>query len=99
MQRINREKSRMLYDVIDDHPQFYIGHAAAPDRSMMNVVFKTPDETTEKRFLSEAEHHGLTNLKGHRSVGGIRASIYNAMPAEAVRNLAEFMADFAQRNG
>ncbi|XZE54789.1 3-phosphoserine/phosphohydroxythreonine transaminase [Planctomycetaceae bacterium SH139] len=95
MQQLNREKASMLYEVIDANPQLYQGHAAPADRSAMNVTFRLPDDETQAQFLSQAAAHQLVNLKGHRSVGGIRASIYNAMPRDGVATLAEFMRDFA----
>ena len=95
MYEINCEKARMLYDVIDQSSGFYRGHAQPDCRSVMNVTFRLADEEQEKTFLAQAEQHGLTALKGHRSVGGIRASIYNAMPVEGVRALRDFMRDFA----
>ena len=73
------------------------GHALPADRSLMNVTFRLPDEPTEKAFLAEADQRGLCNLKGHRSVGGIRASIYNAMPLEGVQLLRDFMLQFKQQ--
>ncbi len=93
----NREKSRMLYDVVDKFPQFYQGHAEPAARSMMNVTFKLPNDELQAAFLAEAAEHQLCNLKGHRSVGGIRASIYNAMPTEGVAALAALMDDFAAK--
>jgi phosphoserine aminotransferase len=98
MQQRNEEKARLLYDVIDESGGFYRGHAQSEHRSFMNVTFRLPDDARESRFLSEAEKHGLTTLKGHRSVGGIRASIYNAMPREGVESLRDFMRDFAARH-
>jgi phosphoserine aminotransferase len=97
MARINREKASMLYQVIDESNGFYRGHAHPEHRSMMNVTFRLPTEALEKQFLQEAEAHGLHELKGHRSVGGCRASIYNPMPIEGVRALCEFMREFARR--
>ena len=89
----------MLYRVIDESDGFYTGHVKnARDRSIMNVVFRTPDETSDGAFLDKAKQAGMTTLKGHRSVGGIRASIYNAMPVEGVESLAAFMRDFAASN-
>ncbi len=99
MAEINAEKSSMLYDLIDASNGFYIGHANASDRSQMNVVFRTTSPDLDARFLSEAESNGMTSLKGHRSLGGIRASIYNAMPIEGVKKLADFMRDFSEKNG
>lgn len=99
MQEINESKAARLYQVIDQHSGFYQGHAQPDCRSRMNVVFKTPSQELDARFVSEAQQHSLASLKGHRSVGGIRASIYNAMPVEGVDALAQFMIDFAQKNG
>jgi phosphoserine aminotransferase len=99
MEQRNREKSKILYDVLDQHSDFYHGHAQTEDRSMMNVTFTLPNDDLQAKFLAQAAEHDLTNLKGHRSVGGIRASIYNAMPVEGPRTLAEFMKDFVSKNG
>jgi phosphoserine aminotransferase len=93
----NRAKAALLYDVIDEMPSFYRGHADAGSRSLMNVTFRLPTDDAESRFLAEAGQRGLTELRGHRSVGGIRASIYNAMPVEGVERLAAFMRAFAAR--
>lgn len=98
MAALNREKSRLLYDILDEFPEFYVGHAERSSRSDMNVVFRLPDADQESEFLSQAAKAGLTSLKGHRSVGGIRASIYNAMPLGGVENLAQFMRDFVARS-
>ena len=94
---INERKAQRLYGVMDAHAGLYTGHAVAADRSRMNVTFRLPDEATEKAFLAEAEGRGLIGLAGHRSVGGCRASIYNAMPLEGVEALASFMEEFARR--
>jgi phosphoserine aminotransferase len=99
MQQRNREKAALLYDVLDKHPKFYQGHAQADCRSLMNVTFRLPNEELEKAFLEGAKQHKLIDLKGHRSVGGIRASIYNAMPREGVETLRQYMLDFVKRNG
>jgi phosphoserine aminotransferase len=98
MYRINQEKAKLLYDVIDASSGFYQGHAEPDSRSLMNVTFRFASETIEADFLKQAAKHDLTALKGHRSVGGIRASIYNAMPVEGARALADFMKDFAAKN-
>jgi phosphoserine aminotransferase len=98
MHERNREKAALLYDAIDTSEGFYRGHALRNARSLMNVTFRTPDETLDAAFVSEAAVHGLIELKGHRSVGGIRASIYNAMPLEVVQALRAFMDDFRVRN-
>jgi phosphoserine aminotransferase len=95
MLRNNREKAALLYDVIDALPAFYRGHAEPGSRSLMNVTFRLPNEDLEKTFVAAAAAQGLMELKGHRSVGGIRASIYNAMPHEGVEQLAAFMRAFA----
>jgi phosphoserine aminotransferase len=98
MHRENEEKARLLYDAIDA-TQFYRGHAEADSRSLMNVTFRLPSEELEKRFAVEATAEGLDGLKGHRSVGGIRASIYNAFPREGVEALVSFMKEFERKNG
>ncbi len=99
MEKKNEDKARILYDAIDSSDGFYRGHADQPARSLMNVTFRLPSEELEKQFASEATENDLDGLKGHRSVGGIRASIYNAFPKEGVAALVEFMRDFAQKNG
>jgi phosphoserine aminotransferase len=98
MQRENEEKAALLYDAIDATP-FYRGHADADSRSIMNVTFRLPSEELEKKFATEATAAGLDGLKGHRSVGGIRASIYNAFPREGVEALVQFMREFERTNG
>ena len=98
MERENEEKAHMIYDAIDA-TGFYRGHADADCRSTMNVTFRLPAEELEKKFATEATAQGLDGLKGHRSVGGIRASIYNAFPREGVEALVSFMKDFERRNG
>jgi phosphoserine aminotransferase len=97
MERRNREKAALLYDAIDAAPDFYRGHAQEDSRSLMNVTFRLPSEELEAAFVSEAAERGMVELRGHRSVGGIRASIYNAMPREGVEALAGFMEDFRAR--
>jgi phosphoserine aminotransferase len=96
METRNQRKSRRLYELLDRYPDFYQGHAQAACRSQMNVTFRLPDEAVEKEFLRGAAQRSLGNLKGHRSVGGIRASIYNAMPLEGVETLANYMEEFAR---
>ena len=98
MERENEEKARLIYDAIDA-TDFYRGHADVDCRSTMNVTFRLPAEELEKKFVAEATAQGLDGLKGHRSVGGIRASIYNAFPREGVEALVSFMKDFERRNG
>jgi len=94
----NEEKARKIYETIDA-TGFYRGHAAPESRSIMNVTFRLPGEELEKKFTSEATAQGLDGLKGHRSVGGIRASIYNAFPSEGVDALVQFMREFERTNG
>jgi len=98
MERENDEKAQLVYDAIDA-TDFYRGHADADCRSTMNVTYRLPSEELEKKFVSEATAQGLDGLKGHRSVGGIRASIYNAFPRAGVEALVSFMKDFERRNG
>lgn len=96
MHKHNAAKAKLLYDVLDASGGFYAGHARPDCRSDMNVTFRLPDEALEKEFVKAAAGRGLMDLKGHRSVGGIRASIYNAMPVEGVTALRDFMVDFQQ---
>lgn len=96
---INVRKAKIIYDAIDGSGGFYRGHAEPHCRSIMNVTFTLPSDELSKQFLKEAETHRLDGPKGHRSVGGIRASIYNAFPVEGCEALAGFMRDFAARNG
>ena len=98
MERENEAKAQLIYDAIDA-TDFYRGHADVDCRSTMNVTFRLPSEDLEKKFVSESTAQGLDGLKGHRSVGGIRASIYNAFPREGVEALVSFMKDFERRNG
>jgi phosphoserine aminotransferase len=98
MHQRNREKAGLLYDVIDRSDGFYRGHAEPASRSLMNVTFRLPNAELEQGFVADAALEGLVELKGHRSVGGIRASIYNAMPRDGVEQLAAFMRDFAVTN-
>lgn len=98
MYGINREKAQVLYDVIDGAPDFYQGHAQRACRSLMNVTFRLPSEELTAAFLAEAQQHRLFSLAGHRSVGGVRASIYNAVPREAVGALQQFMLAFHEKH-
>ena len=98
MERQNEVKAQILYDAIDA-TDFYRGHADADARSNMNVTFRLPSEELEKKFANEATAAGLDGLKGHRSVGGIRASIYNAFPVDGVEALVAFMKEFERKNG
>ena len=97
MQALNQKKAKVLYDFLDSSKMFK-GTVEKKDRSLMNVPFVTGDAELDAKFVKEAEAAGFVNLKGHRSVGGMRASIYNAMPLEGVEKLVAFMADFEQRN-
>jgi phosphoserine aminotransferase len=94
----NREKAAVLYDAIDMSDGFYRGHAEREARSLMNVTFRLPSPELEERFYTEATALGMDGLRGHRSVGGIRASIYNAFPKQGVERLVDFMKEFAERN-
>lgn len=97
IQKINEEKAALLYDFIDNS-SFYKNNVNVPDRSLMNVPFVTPNEELDAKFVKEAAENGLVSLKGHRLVGGMRASIYNAMPIEGVKKLIEFMKKFQTEN-
>ncbi len=96
--KINDEKAKLIYDAIDNSNGFYRGHAEKDSRSKMNITFRLPNEELEKKFVKEATEKGLVGLKGHRSVGGLRASVYNAFPIEGAKALVEFMKDFQQKN-
>lgn len=98
IKEINEEKAAFLYSAIDSSDGFYQGHADRNTRSLMNVTFRLGSEDLENRFCDEASAIGLSGLKGHRSVGGIRASIYNAFPRTGIETLVDFMGDFAGRN-
>ena len=95
----NAAKADTLYRAIDGSGGYYKGHATPDARSRMNVTFRLPNEDLEKQFVAEAQKAGMVGLAGHRSVGGIRASIYNAIGVEACQTLAEFMGNFARKNG
>ena len=95
----NAAKAAMLYDLIDSSDGFFRGHAERSSRSRMNVTFRLPSPELETTFLAEAIDNGLVGLKGHRSVGGIRASIYNAVEIGSVETLASFMSEFLRRRG
>ena len=98
MERRNNEKAALLYDYLDSQ-SFFKNPVEKPYRSIMNVTFTSPSQELDKKFCKEAEQRGLVNLKGHRLVGGMRASIYNAMPIEGVRTLIDFMREFEKENG
>lgn len=96
---VNKQKADLIYSAIDASSGFYRGHATKEARSGMNITFRLPNEGLEKKFVEEAAKAEMIGLKGHRSVGGIRASIYNAMPLEGCQVLVSFMDEFARRNG
>lgn len=98
MARRNEEKAALLYDAIDAS-DFYQAHALPGSRSTMNITFRLPSEELEKQFISEATKAGMDGLKGHRLVGGIRASTYNAFPKDGVEALISFMKEFESKNG
>jgi phosphoserine aminotransferase len=98
IEKRNKTKADLVYKAIDDSGGFYRGHAKA-DRSRMNVTFRLPSEPLEEQFASEAKKAGLIGLKGHRSVGGMRASLYNALEPAEVEDLAKFMKEFQTKNG
>ncbi len=98
MEQINKQKGKLIYGMLDNS-SFYTGTAALGSRSLMNVTFRLPNEELEKRFIQEGIDNGFMGLKGHRSVGGCRASIYNAVSIEAVETLVDFMKIFESRNG
>jgi len=98
VESMNRHKASLIYDSIDSSGGFYTAHADARSRSLMNIPFTTPSPELDAAFLAEATERGMSTLKGHRSVGGIRASIYNAFPVEGCSRLAEFMGAFAEAN-
>jgi phosphoserine aminotransferase len=95
----NQEKAGIVYDAIDGSGGFFRPVARADSRSRMNITFRTPGDELDKKFIEESAAHDMSGLKGHRSVGGLRASIYNAFPRQGCEVLASFMKDFAARNG
>jgi phosphoserine aminotransferase len=95
---VNERKAKLLYDELD-RSGFWRPHAESGSRSRMNVTFRLPSEELEKTFVKESTAAGFDGLKGHRSVGGLRASIYNAFPEAGVAALVEFMREFERRNG
>ena len=97
MKEKNIKKAKILYNFLDNSKMFK-GTVVKEDRSLMNVPFVTDSEELNAKFIKEATEAGFVNLKGHRSVGGMRASIYNAMPVEGVEKLVEFMAEFEKAN-
>ncbi len=99
MEERNREKAQILYGFMDDNAEFYRGTVEKDSRSWMNACMRLPSEDLEAKFVAEGKSAGFNGLKGHRSVGGIRVSMYNAIPPEAIRDLVEFMKDFMAKNG
>ncbi|MCJ7842451.1 3-phosphoserine/phosphohydroxythreonine transaminase [Lederbergia sp. NSJ-179] len=95
----NEGKAKIIYDTIDQSNGFYIGHAEKDSRSLMNITFRLQNEELEKEFLTKAKEEGFVGLNGHRSVGGCRASTYNAVPFEACTALCHFMIDFQRKHG
>ena len=98
MKAVNEEKAGLLYTFLDQSNLFK-GTVEKKDRSLMNIPFVTGSDELDAKFVKEASANGFINLKGHRTVGGMRASIYNAMPVEGVRRLVEFMKEFERKNG
>jgi phosphoserine aminotransferase len=99
IEKTNRVKAGLVYDAIDQSGGFYRGHAKPDARSLMNVPFRLPSEELEDAFAKEAKKNNLIGLKGHRSVGGMRASIYNAVTVEGTQALVDFMKEFQKKNG
>ena len=97
MKEYNEKKAKILYDFLDTS-RLFKGTVEKKDRSLMNVPFVTGDEELDAKFVKESQEAGLVNLKGHRTVGGMRASIYNAMPMEGVKALVAFMKKFEEEN-
>lgn len=98
MAQINRHKAELLYAMLDNSDGFYRGWSRVEDRSQMNVAFKLPNDTLDKKFLAESQQAGFSGLNGHRAIGGIRASIYNALSVPAAEKLVNFMDDFLRNN-
>ena len=96
MKKRNQAKAKILYDYLDQSK--YIATTSKESRSMMNVTFRTGSEELDKKFVEEAKDYNIVSIKGHRAVGGMRASIYNAMPIEGVKALVEFMKKFEAEN-
>ena len=94
----NEAKAKLIYDVIDNNPSFFTGHAQKESRSLMNITFRLSDADLEKKFLDTAKKAGFVGLAGHRSVGGCRASAYNAVPYESCKALRDLMIKFQQEN-
>jgi phosphoserine aminotransferase len=99
VEKLNAEKAGLIYQAIEGSGGFYRSPVDKAVRSTMNVVWRLPSEELEKAFVAESEKAGMLGLKGHRSVGGCRASLYNGLPLEGARALAALMKDFAAKNG
>lgn len=99
VEKRNREKAGVVYKAIDESGGFYRGHVKPEARSLMNITFRLPSEALEDAFAKEAKNEGMVGLKGHRSVGGMRASVYNAMTLEGAQDLSKFMKEFQRKNG
>ena len=99
IEKVNRVKAGLVYDAIDQSGGFYRGHAKPEARSLMNIPFRLPSEELEDTFAKEAKKNNLIGLKGHRSVGGMRASVYNAVTTEGAQSLVDFMKEFQKKNG
>jgi len=99
MERLNRRKAEVIYAALEASGGFYECHAGEGSRSLMNITFRTPSAELDGRFVKESEKERMSGLKGHRSVGGMRASVYNAFPLAGCEALASFLRDFAKRNG
>ncbi|MCK5399376.1 aminotransferase class V-fold PLP-dependent enzyme, partial [bacterium] len=99
IEKVNNRKAKLIYDLFDNSGGFFRATAAEDSRSKMNVTFRLPTEELEAKAIADATEKGFLGLKGHRSVGGMRASIYNAVPYESVEALADFLTDFQKNNG
>jgi len=99
IEKTNTTKANLVYDAIDQSGGFYRGHAKVDARSRMNIPFRLPSEELEEAFAKEAKKNSLIGLKGHRSVGGMRASLYNAMTVDGAQALVSFMKEFQKKNG
>jgi phosphoserine aminotransferase len=98
VEKVNTAKKERIYQLLDLYPDYYRGTVKPDSRSWMNITFRLPNEDLEKKFITEAKAAGMGGLKGHRSVGGIRVSLYNAMPLAGVEKLAGFMEEFKKNN-
>jgi len=98
IESINNEKALLVYGILDKYPDYYKSAVDRDSRSIMNVTLRMGSEEMEKKFIEEAAKAGFHGLKGHRSVGGIRVSMYNALPLEGIQKLVSFMEDFKKRN-